>query len=273
VPAEAIAGPLRPELAPPRASRPSPSSSSTFRVVSFNVEFAPDVAAIARAIETVPALAGADVLLLQEIESHPGEPGSRAARLAGALGLGFAYAPARAVGGGTHGLAILSRFPLADVAVMRLPAPDLHVNRLARIALAATIDTSAGPVRLVNVHLDTRMNAPARILQLRPAVLDAGPRAIVAGDFNMNPYVWASNLVPVLPVGGDQAPIVDDYMRALGFAAPTARLGPTQRVGPLEFRLDAIYVRGLRGDEARVAREVDVSDHWPLALRATVGAD
>jgi endonuclease/exonuclease/phosphatase family metal-dependent hydrolase len=120
----------------------------------------------------------------------------------------------------------------------------------------------------VTVHLDTRMNVTQRILQLRPAVLDAPPRTIVAGDFNTNPYVWAEGAIPNVPAqtvaATDQGPILDDYMRAIDFDTPTAGVGDTQHVAGLGFRLDAIYTRALQVGTPHVAHDVGGSDHWPL---------
>ena len=56
---------------------------------------------------------------------------------------------------------------------------------------------------------------------------------IVAGDFNTSPFMWAEGNVPLVPtaqvVDTDQAPMLDDYMSRLGYATPTAEVGPTER--------------------------------------------
>jgi endonuclease/exonuclease/phosphatase family metal-dependent hydrolase len=165
-------------------------------------------------------------------------------------------------GDATHGLAILSAFPIENARMMELPA-----GLSKRIALAADIRIGARTLHVVDVHLDTVLNVTDRILQLRPAVLDAPDAVLVAGDVNTNDYLWADG-VPHLPADvvadADQAPILDDYMRALGFDTPTALLGPTEHKYLSEFRLDAIFTRGLRVTPGRVVREVDESDHWPM---------
>ena len=147
-----------------------------------------------------------------------------------------------------------------------LPRADLSVRPRHRIALAATV---AG-VRLVDVHLDTRINIADRVLQLRPAVIDEPAPAVVGGDFNTNPYHWTAGLVPNLPanatVDTDQATLLDDYMRAAGYDTPTADLGPTQDAGVARLRLDALYTRGAVSGAAGVDRSLSVSDHWPLWL-------
>jgi endonuclease/exonuclease/phosphatase family metal-dependent hydrolase len=136
-----------------------------------------------------------------------------------------------------------------------------------RAAMSADLVLGSQRLRVVNVHLDTRLNVTTRIEQLRPAAIDLPERAIVGGDFNTNPAAWIGNTVPVLlPVKGDsdQAPVLDDYMAALGYHCPTASFGPTAPIPVLQVRLDSIYLRGLAATAGRVERDVDVSDHWPV---------
>ena len=56
----------------------------------------------------------------------------------------------------------------------------------------------------------------------------------------------------------------------LGFAAPTANVGPTERKYGVESRLDAIYTRGLIVGEGHVERSVAGSDHWPVWVDVTL---
>ncbi|MCE9575010.1 MAG: endonuclease/exonuclease/phosphatase family protein [Deltaproteobacteria bacterium] len=266
-PAAGIPPPLTPEVFSPY---PAPPPADHLRVVSFNVELGADVERLAAAIADAPAIAGADVFLLQEIEDHPGEGGSRTAQLATRLALNYAYAPARVEGDGTHGLAILSRFPLADVEVMRLPHVDQTFHTRDRIALAADLVLGDARLRVVDVHLDTRINITDRIVQMHPAVIDLPARVVVGGDFNVNPYVWLGHVVPLVTAdaitGFEQAVVFEDYMRDQGFASPTSTSGPTESNGLTDLRLDAIYPRGVTPGAIGVVREVQVSDHVPLWL-------
>jgi endonuclease/exonuclease/phosphatase family metal-dependent hydrolase len=264
-----IPGALRPEVAAPPEPTVARGTDAALRVVTFNVETGRDVEALARAFQDDAELARADVVLVQEIENHPGEGGGRAERLAARLGMGYAYAPERLSGDGTHGLAILSVLPLENVEVMVLPHMEVAWTERHRIALAADVRHGDQVIHLVTVHLDTRLNIDKRILQLRPAVIDAPPCTIVGGDFNTNPYVWADNSIPQLPVdsivGPDhQALVLDDYMRHIGFATPTAKLGTTNHTAVIDTRLDSIYARDLHVVPGEVEREIGLSDHWPL---------
>ena len=243
---------------------PAPSTlGEALRVVTFNVHLGADVPGLVRAIHANPELRRADVLLIQEIESHPGD--DRAARLAEALNLNLVYAPARVEGDGTHGLAILSRYPLSDLEVFGLKHYDLGFRGTRRrIAMAATVQLPGRSVRVYNVHLDTRLTPEERLLQLEPVIAAAlqQPAALIGGDFNTINAVPA--LLPLLPVpvpGYSQAAGLDAYMKSKGFAAPFERIGRTHY---LAMRLDAVYPRGLRVEREGKEMSVEVSDHYPL---------
>jgi endonuclease/exonuclease/phosphatase family metal-dependent hydrolase len=252
---------------------PAPASlRDALRVVTFNVHFGADVPALVQAIRSNPRLSQADVLLLQEIESYPGD--DRAAKLAEALTLDLVYAPARVEGDGTHGLAILSRYPMTDLEVLRLKQYDLGFRGTRRrIAMAATVQVPGRPVRVYNVHLDTRLTPEERLRQLEPVMAEAAkqPAAIIGGDFNTINAV--SSLLPLVPVplpGFSQAAGLDAYMKAHGFATPFEGIGRTHR---FPMRLDAVYARGLEVEGEGKEMSVTVSDHYPLWVDVKVPAD
>jgi len=240
-----------------------PQPGDALRVVTFNVHLGADVPGLVQAIRSNPRLSRADVLLVQEIESHPGD--DRAAKLAEALNLDLVYAPARTAGDGTHGLAILSRYPLADLEVLRLERYDLGFRGTRRrIAMAATVHLPGRTVRVYNVHLDTRLTPEERLRQLEPVVAEAlqQPAAIIGGDFNTITAV--SSLLPLMPLpvpGFSQATGLDAYMHGQGFATPFAGIGRTHR---FPMRLDAVFARGLEVFGFDKETSVDVSDHFPL---------
>jgi endonuclease/exonuclease/phosphatase family metal-dependent hydrolase len=240
----------------------SAAARPALRVVTYNVHYGDDVAGLARAILTNPRIGDADVLLLQEIESYPTE--NRSAALAERLGLAFVYAPARTKRDGTHGLAILSRFPLRDVRVLALKQYELGWGNRRRIAMTATLDWNGQEVFVANAHLDTRLTQGQRQEQIQPVIDRARlhPRAIVAGD--MNTISCWSALLPGIPIalpGLSQGPDFDSFMKGHGFLTPFSAIGGT---GPLRQRLDAIFSRGLRVKDVGKERAVDVSDHLPL---------
>jgi endonuclease/exonuclease/phosphatase family metal-dependent hydrolase len=236
-------------------------STQPIRVVSYNTEFGQDPEGLAATILGDPNLANAGVFLFQEEESYPDEPESRAATLARLLGLGYVYVPAREKGGGTHGLALMSAFPIDNVAKMILPIAD---NGVPRMALSADVHIGDRTLHVINIHLETRLNPRDRVAQLHPAVIDAPDAVLIAGDFNTNWVTWAGKL-PVLGEERDQVPILDSYMASLGFDAPSADSGPTEHRFGLEFKLDSIYTRGLETTWGGVVR-AGPSDHWPLYI-------
>lgn len=261
--ATGLSGQPAPELKP-EVGNPLPpvtTAPKTIRVVTFNVHSIP-ATELVRGLRDDPELTQADIFLLQEVESHEGEGKSRAHQAAEALHLNYVYAPARTIEGGTHGLAILSRFPLADVRVLQLPLYDLGFNTRQRIALAATVEVAGRSLRLWNLHLDTRINSHDRIEQLRPAVeaarAEPGP-VVVGGDFNTAPVRWLLHVLPVFR--SNQAGAVDDFMRGEGFATPFANGQATSEKAFLNLRLDSLYVRGLKVKKIAVAEASDVSDH------------
>ena len=139
-------------------------------------------------------------MLLQEVGGHGVDGATFVASLGHQLGYHFAYAPADRFGDEeTQGLAIMSRGPIDDVRILPLDHHHLRFKSRCRIAQAATVQTEAGRVRVVNVHLDTRINSKDRVAQLAPVIdmLDAidGPQ-ILGGDFNTMDVGWVQTMWP-----------------------------------------------------------------------------
>jgi endonuclease/exonuclease/phosphatase family metal-dependent hydrolase len=263
VPAAEITGTLAPEL----GGEVTTVAPSTLRIASWNVERGADPDALAAEIATSPVLATAGVILVQEIESYPGEATSRTSRLATALGMNWFYAPAREQDAGTHGDAILSRFPLGIPEVKQLPYFDQPINARHRIAQRVAIDLGGRTLAIVNVHLDTRLAPVDRIRQLDPAVSDNPSEVVVGGDLNTLPWIWVASAVPLTSteavVGQDQAQIVDDYLHAQGFATPIVHTADTHD-STFDMRLDALCPRGFTALDAGVDYTVAGSDHYAV---------
>jgi endonuclease/exonuclease/phosphatase family metal-dependent hydrolase len=256
-----IHGELAPEAGPDPAPRAVPH---TLRVATFNVHFADDVDNLAAQILASTYLADADILFVQEIRRYHDEPISRAANLALQLGMTWVYAPAHTVdGGGVHGLAILSRFPLANPQVRQLPYFD-QINSEQRIALRADVMLAA-PLHVVDVHLDTRLAPVDRIRQLDPAEVDKPD--VIGGDLNTLPWVWVDSAVPLTAtnatVDQQQAKIVDAYFADNGYTRAVDAGVVTARAPVFGIRLDDLYARTLPV-LAGAVEHVDGSDHWPV---------
>lgn len=176
-------------------------------------------ATVVSAIENAPRLRSSDVYLFQEVRHRDGEP-SVAHDVAAKLGYQAAFTAAP--GFTDQGLAIVSRFPISDVKVNGLKTCDLRFRSRSRFAMAATVQTPAGNVRVWNVHLDTRINASERLAQLQPVIDEAacqgGPK-LIAGDFNTNELYWLGNVFP-LPIGPAHGSLIRDSMKMGGFNTP-----------------------------------------------------
>lgn len=210
-----------------------------------------------------------DVLLLQEVggESMDGEAFVRT--LSHRLGMWFAYAPATAFPDGQlQGLAIVSRYPLRDIRVQPLTFHRLLLRWRCRIALAATAQTPLGAVRVINLHLDTRINSGSRVEQLMSALEAVGPFAgprIVGGDFNTANIGWIQTIWPV-PFGQRQSKAVRMSLAREGFETPFVDGPPTYRRFPFSFQLDWLYLKGLQDLDWGVDA-VPFSDHHGIWSR------
>jgi endonuclease/exonuclease/phosphatase family metal-dependent hydrolase len=265
-PVEEVHGALAPtEGAGPVAAMP-PTAGATVRIVTFNIlDGGIDAAQLAAAIAADPELGSASVIALQEEEAFPGEGAPRAQRLAEALGMSWAYVPARPERTGTYGNALLSRFPLSNVEMIDLPRAS---NRRQRIAMSADVQIGATTLRVVNMQLDTTLSFPNRIRQIRPAVLEQPDPVVVCGDFNTTSYVWEDGVVPLIPaaqvVDADQAVQLDGYMGGLGLVNETAGRGTTAAKFGITARLDAVFARGAVPIAGDVRRGLGLSDHDPV---------
>lgn len=162
------------------------------RIVSYNIQA---LAQGAQGVIDTLARLDADVIGLQEVDRDTERSGeiAQAQVLAEALKLHVTYAAAMPFDGGEFGLAILSRGPLSQPRIVRLPR---FGQEEPRIALFATCELPDGTrVRLGNTHLaaDWRAKDPqqlraaqadhlARVLA-EEAAIGAAPLFII-GDFN-----------------------------------------------------------------------------------------
>ncbi|HEX7238962.1 MAG TPA: endonuclease/exonuclease/phosphatase family protein [Longimicrobiaceae bacterium] len=218
-------------------------SGDTLRIVSFNIAFAKNIDGAIALLSSDPALRGADVVLLQEMDA----PGTR--RIAEALGMGYVYYPAilHRRTRRDFGNAVLSRWPVVEDARLVLPPPSRYA-RTHRTATAATLRVGARRIRVYSTHLGTfaDVGPGARREQLRAILTDAAahPLVVIGGDLND---------------GG-----VGQVARDAGYAWPT-REGPrTTRLG----RWDHVFLRGLASPDSAASGTVldarGVSDHRPV---------
>jgi endonuclease/exonuclease/phosphatase family metal-dependent hydrolase len=251
---------------------PTPSlraeAGCTLRVATFNVHYAGEPEQIAAYIRASQEVSRADVIVIQETRAYDEEDTTRTQRIADGLAMTWAYAPARTLPeGGTHGNAILSRYPLDNIAVRRLPYIDQPYHAETRNAIAADVVLGEDRVRIVDLHLDVRLGPVDRVRQLDPAVRDAGERLLVGGDFNTAPWAFVDAVVPLTSseavLGQEQAAVIDDFLAARDFAGAVPVDTVTMRLPGFSMRLDNLYARGMPIIAAGV-EHVEGSDHWPV---------
>jgi endonuclease/exonuclease/phosphatase family metal-dependent hydrolase len=260
------------ELGPTPTLRSLPGC--TLRVASWNVHKFPDPPDLIEHLRASTEIAKADVILLEETSHYPGEDISRSAQLAEALAMTWTHTPVRLLPDGVmQGNAILSRYPLENVLVKRLPYVDQPYHSQERFALAADVVVGEQRVRVVSVHLDVRTQITDRIRQLDPAVTDLDERAVVGGDFNTAPWQWVDALVPLTSteaiVGQKQAAILDDYMASRRYRGSISVDTNTFTAPGFGMRLDNLYARAVPTLAADI-EYVGGSDHWPIWIDVDV---
>lgn len=185
------------------------------RVGHWNLEHGNRFDAIAQALETHPALAGVDVVTLNEVDLGMARSGNRdvTRELASRLGLHAAWAALflestrgrddDALTAAPHenaeslfGLAILSRWPIARARLVPLPGPEQMLFERERmtgrfVALVCDVAHPAHPFVAVTVHLEVHRTRAHRATQMRRVLeaLDGESRPVVlAGDWNTHTF-------------------------------------------------------------------------------------
>ncbi len=189
-----------------------------------------------------------DVVALQEVDNRCRRSRSvdQAAELARLTGMHGAFGKAMDYDGGEYGQAILSRHPIGETKVHRLPGEGEP-----RIAFEAGIEMDGGKFVLVTVHLD-HQREERRLKQaetLAAALGEVEGPVILAGDFNDVPGS------ATLKAFGDPWRAVEKKEPALTCPAREPRV-----------EIDHIFVRGfVPVGKAEVLPEAVASDHRPVA--------
>lgn len=190
-----------------------------------------------------------DVVMLQEVDKGCKRTGSvdQPAELARLTGMNQVFGKAMDFEGGEYGQMILSRFPLSDLKIHRLPGEGEP-----RIAVSAVADTPIGPVTVASLHLDyldrARQLVQAQVASAALLEISTSP-VILAGDFNAVPD---SKTMAVFA----QAPW--SVVAKAGAPATHPADKPTEEI-------DFTVVRGLRVVKpTSVLAEAVASDHRPI---------
>jgi endonuclease/exonuclease/phosphatase family metal-dependent hydrolase len=234
---------------------PAPPAPDSLLVVTYNLKVSREVDR-AIAVLTAPPFAGADILLMQEMDAGACE------RIAAALGLRYVLYPASA-GGDGHGFgpAVLTRHPMrADHKVLLPHAEPLNGRR--RTATAAVLEIGGRPLHVWSVHSAVlALGLSLRLEQAQTVIDDAakvdGP-VLVGGDFNS--------------ADPDAARQTVELFAAHGLAWASAGAGDTLKRFGVWFLLDFVFARGLAAREAGVYRGDAGSDHQPVWARLAAPA-
>jgi endonuclease/exonuclease/phosphatase family metal-dependent hydrolase len=244
-----------------------PTPDRTISVVSLNLAKENDPDNVVNGIRSVPRLRDADLFLFQEVANgkHHLSVAEETARRLGYFAL---FEPA-APGVYDQGLALVSRYPVDEIDIKRLKACDLRYRCRNRFAVAATVQTPWGGLRVWNAHLDTRINAAERLEQLQPIIYEAsrhtGPR-LIGGDFNTNDCYWLRNVVPI-PGGPSHGAAIRSAMKHHGFETPFPDALNT--FPALRRHLDWIFVQDVRSLAASV-EPAAFSDHNAIWVRVSL---
>lgn len=235
-------------LPPIPASADSPPDA--LRVMSWNIRHGRgmDGKIDLERIAAVVSKYEADLVLLQEVDRGCSRSGAvdQAAEIARITGLHYTFGKAIDHDGGEYGLAILSRFPLEEPKIHKLPS-----DGEARIVLSASVDSPLGILTLASTHLD-HQNGRRQLAQSQvaaAALLESPHPVILAGDLNAKPD---SHTVGVF----SQAPwtIVSKEGTAATYPSPEPKM-----------EIDYIILRGVRSKHPSVVIDEPVaSDHRPV---------
>jgi endonuclease/exonuclease/phosphatase family metal-dependent hydrolase len=244
-----------PKAAPPQRD------PRTLRVMTFNIHIGVgmdkqrDLARIANVIKA----ADVDVVALQEVDVRTRRSGTdvdQLAELAKLTGMHGRFGKGRDFDGGEYGQAILSRRPIKDLVVHKLPGDSVQEER---VALFATIEQPAPLPELLFVgthihHVGENYRLPqAREINrlLKDAMSKPTPAVLLLGDLNAKPDGQVMTL-----------------MREL-WEDPTADAGMTFPADKPDRKID--YVLLPKGHKwtvvsAKVVDEPVASDHRPVVV-------
>ncbi|MFW3147006.1 MAG: endonuclease/exonuclease/phosphatase family protein [Thermoplasmatota archaeon] len=176
-------------------------------------------------------------------------------------------------GEGTHGVAILSRFPMEDRKVHLLES-----NETQRVAISCKVKMAEVPVRLVSLHLGLEESERRmQLSELKDILEDFEEEMIVGGDFNtepdesfmayMNPKLFGRDFPEGDPAFVNATGLrllsawhsADQYSRSGPLTAPTF---PAPGLDEESQHIDYIlFSTGFSVQESRIDDDREASDH------------
>jgi endonuclease/exonuclease/phosphatase (EEP) superfamily protein YafD len=223
------------------------------KVVSWNIQFAREIPSAVAKLTGDPELAGAGILLLQEMDENGVDA------IARNLKCSYVYYPAsiHRRTGRDFGNAVLSRWPLIACEKVSLPHASPRTGEI-RIAAKAHIDLAGTEVAAYSVHTETAaLGSGKRREQFLALAEDIGrsscPIVLVGGDFNT--------------LRGRDIRALEEVFEGVGLKRVSTPAGRTLKVGFLGFSLDHVFIRGMSVKRAGVGKKASASDHLPVWLQ------
>lgn len=230
-------------------------SGDTLTIVSYNIEFASRIDEAIADLTMSDSIVGADLILLQEMD-YMG-----VARIARELEYNFVYYPAakRPENNRDFGNAVLSKWPLKEPEKVILPNLK-PVRDMQRIATFIVATVGEREVLVSSVHIEMFLMGRDRRIEQVDSLSRSVPRdaayVIAGGDFNS----FRSSTLDVF----------DSLMAESGLHRGTSEKGWTAAFamfGIFKFKLDHIYLKGMRVIDHGIVYGTRGSDHRPVWAR------
>ncbi len=246
--------PSRADLAQGRYAPPARSFGDSLVVASYNIGFGEKIAEAIDDLRREPHLAGADLLLLQEMDPRGCD------RIARELGYDYIYYPAA-----IHphhdllfGNAILTRGEIRSSGFIRLPKHGI-LTGTNRIAVVAEIQFGGRILRAVSIHTSTPIVPQSQRIQQVRALIDSlsvsREATVVGGDFNTTTESSLLLVSREMQRAG--------YRRVIVTGRTTTR--PNHRSGLEQGQvLDHIFYRDLAPRHGGIFTAAGASDHFPI---------
>lgn len=240
-----------------------PAKKQRFKVMTYNIHHCNppsagekiDVEAIAKVINAEKP----DFVALQEVDvntERSGKGKNQAQQLAELTGMKFYFSKAIDHQGGDYGVAVLTRFPIADSAKHALPIrPDMQEENRTIAAVTVKLPDNR---KLIFASTHLGLKEPNRLLQAETILKHFGATElpmILAGDFNATP----------------ESPVIAYFDKY--FTRTCSECKPTIPVEEAKKTIDFImHKQGakLKSANTRVIDEQYASDHLPVVAEFTL---
>lgn len=241
------------------------TNAAVVRVMSYNIHHSnpplkPEVIDL-EAISNVIKSADPDLVALQEVDVNTKRSGdfNQAEEIAERLDMHFFFGKAIDYQGGGYGVAILSKYPLKETTVHRLPSKE-GTNAEPRVVATARIELYNGvTIRFGSTHLDAQRDPSNRGLQVKEIIVIAGKEKlpfILAGDFNAVPESDAMKIITKkFELSCRQCPLTSSAQN------------PVRTIDYIVFRDPS---GKLKAKNHEVINEKQASDHLPVVAEFEV---